>query len=811
MTNNLNFPAQVLSLHKKDIKWRKSCVDWGKDKTFLGNDVVRSSVQHKVINYNLLRGELDMKDMAMVLNPDNLDASFIPDKITHYPIMNSKLNVLRGEEFKRVFDPRVIITNPNAISEIEKSKKKSFFADLEAIVSNEEASEDEVLAATEELSKYYNYEYQDIREIRANSVLNHYSKEYNFALTFNFGIVDAMAVGEESYQCDIVGGEPVMKKINPTKMRVFSSGYSNRIEDADIIVLEDYLSPGQIADEFYDVLTAKEVKRIEEMSSGIGGEDVDELGRIDNRLSLFDSGMPVEDLYNDTDTSDVFISSLFDGPNGVVGGNNMPYDLLGNVRVLKVFWKSKRKIKKVKSYHPETGEIIFTFYPETHIIDKNNGEEEQIFFINEAWEGTLIGEDIYVNMRPRVIQYNRLSNPSRCHFGIIGSTYNMNDDKPFSLVDMMKPYNYLYNAAHDRLNKAMAANWGKLIQLDLSKVPRDWDIDKWMYYAKVNHVAVIDSFKEGNYGSSTGKLAGALNNASTGAIDAETGNYIQQQLNLLEYIKMEMAEVGGISKQREGQISNRETVGGVERATLQSSHITEWINAIHDDVKRRVLEAFLETAKIAFKGRSKKFQYFLSDNSMKLMELDGDEFAECDYGLVVDSSNKTQELDSKLESLAHAALQNQTLSFSAIMKISTSASLAEKQRFIEKDEKAMQERVAQSQQSKQESDERIAQSQLQLKQADLQQKEQANIRDNETKLLIAQMTKDNDNEEEDVVIDEYSQEAKDNLLEKIRQFDEKMKLDKERLKLDKSKAASDEAIKRESLRSKNNAAKSKKD
>jgi hypothetical protein len=38
---------------------------------------------------------------------------------------------------------------------------------------------------------------------------------------------------------------------------------------------------------------------------------------------------------------------------------------------------------------------------------------------------------------------------------------------------------------------------------------------------------------------------------------------------------MEMGEVMGITPQREGQVSNRETVGGVERSVLQSSHITE--------------------------------------------------------------------------------------------------------------------------------------------------------------------------------------------------------------------------------------------
>ncbi|MCI5628669.1 MAG: hypothetical protein MR346_03450 [Clostridium sp.] len=105
-----------------------------------------------------------------------------------------------------------------------------------------------------------------------------------------------------------------------------------------------------------------------------------------------------------------------------------------------------------------------------------------------------------------------------------------------------------------------------------------------------------------------------------------------------------MADVAGISKQREGEISNRETVGGVERATLQSSHITEWVFTIHDDIKKRVLEAFIETTKIALRGRTKKFQYILPDYSTKILEVDGEEFAECDYGLVVDNSNGSQEL-----------------------------------------------------------------------------------------------------------------------------------------------------------------------
>jgi hypothetical protein len=41
--------------------------------------------------------------------------------------MNSKLNVLRGEESKRVFDFKVVVTNPTAIAEIENNKKQELF------------------------------------------------------------------------------------------------------------------------------------------------------------------------------------------------------------------------------------------------------------------------------------------------------------------------------------------------------------------------------------------------------------------------------------------------------------------------------------------------------------------------------------------------------------------------------------------------------------------------------------------------------------------------------------------------------------
>lgn len=796
MSELINLPPQQLPFSKKNKAWRKRHLDWADSKTFFNYSLVRKSVIHKKINYDLLNGKLHMTDLELILNPENIRAGFVPDRIQHYPIMNSKLNVLRGEESKRVFDFRVVVTNPNAVSEIENNKKEELFQRLQQLIADTSQSEEEFNQELEKLNDYYTYEWQDMKEIRANALLNHYMKEYNIPLLFNNGFMDAMAVGEEMYQCDIVGGEPVIERLNPLKVRIFKSGYSNRIEDADMIIIEDYWSPGRVIDTYYDVLSKKDMEYIEKLPDHVGQAAVDSMDNIDERYGYVNNHMVGEEISTDGFYFDPF--NLFSDS---ISNSLLPYDLAGNLRVLRVYWKSRRRIKKVKSYDPETGEEVYNFYPETYIIDKDAGEEEQIFYINEAWEGTKIGTDIYVNMRPRVVQYNRLSNPSRCHFGIIGSIYNLNDSRPFSLVDMMKQYNYLYDAIHDRLNKMMAKNWGKIITLDLAKVPKGWDVEKWMYYAKANGIAVVDSFKEGNIGAATGKLAGALNNASSGVIDAEFGNSIQQQINLLEFIKMEMSEVAGITRQREGQVSNRETVGGVERATLQSSHITEWLFVQHDDVKKRVLECFLETAKIALKGRSKKFQYILSDNSIRIMDIDGDEFADADYGLVVDNSQGIQELSQKLDVLAQAALQNQTLSFSTIMKLYSSSSLAEKQRLVEKDEQAIQERNAQAQQQQLESQQQIAQIEAEQRQAELQQKEQANIRDNETKLMIAQIQANN-KEDDGIVEQEFSEEARANLMEKMREFNERLKLDRDKLNHDKKKHEDEISVKRQALKKK---------
>ena len=802
MYNN-TFPRQAIAKSKKTGDWVKKCIEWASTGTVLNSSLIRKTVAHKKLNYDLLSGKLDMKDLAAVINPSHFDDGQPMYKIQHYPIMNVKLDLLRGEEEAAQLDFRVIVTNPSAITEVEETKKQEVLGKLQELIADQDLSEEEYQEKLTKLSDYYLYDWQDLREIRANQLLRHYYKELNMPQIFNEGFMDVLACKEEIYQCSIVSGEPTLERLNPEKVRIYRSGYSSNIEDADIISIEDYWQPGRIIDVFREQLTEKQVKLIENYNRS--STEAFSGGKYDERNEFI--------LPKDLDRSGANIYTDSDGFNWVqfadgVSASSLPYDLYGNIRVLRVYWKSYKRIKKVKRYD-SNGKPMYMFFPEQYICDENAGEEEKIYYVNEAWEGVMIGsgEDaIYIYPQdsqgkpcPRKIQYNRLSNPSRCHFGIIGSIYNLNDKQPYSMVDMMKPYNYLYDVIQDRLNRLIARNMGKLVRFDFATAPAGWTPEQWLYYIKSTGMLVTDSFKEGNVGAAKGKLAGMLNNPQT-VVDAELGNSIQQYINLLEFIKLEMSDIVGISKQREGNIQNRETVGGVERATLQSSYITRWMFAKHNDVKRRVLEAFLETAKIAMRGQNKKFSYITSEGAMQIMDIDGDVFAENDYGLVVDANQDTLKLEQKIDNAAQLAIQNQMTSFSTYLKIAQNVSLADKIRMIEKDEQRIQQQQAQAQQQQNQIAQEANEQKIMLEASKLESAERMNTQDNETKLIIANLQKLN--EETLKEPEEYSEADRRKLEEQIREFDlknqsdiKKHELDKQRLEFDKKKAETDNQTK----------------
>lgn len=757
-SKTVSFPYQKRSISRKGKDFMRACVDGGIQMTVLNHDEgYRASRHNKIVNYDLANGIVHEDEMYKITNPFGIPG--FDREIQDYPLVRPRLNLLVGEESNRRFDFEVRVANPDAISEKEKQVKEQYIERLTQIVLLPEYDEEQAKAKLEEVDKWRKYESQDLREKMSTEILNYLWLQQQLKRKFNEGFEDAIIGGEEIYRIDIVSGEPIVRRVNPLNIYTVRSSDSPFIEECDIIVEDGYHNIGYVIDNYYEHLTDKDIDDIEKGSLHTNGPSRE------NTLNYSESEpYPITGSLIEVNTQ---------GASSV--GLDRPFDQDGRIRVSRVTWKSLRKIGELISYD-EVGRIEKRYVDEFYKADDRLGEKINWMWISEWWEGTRIGKDIYVKMGPRAIQFRRFTNRSACASGYVGTLYNVNSTITRSLMDIMKPYQYLYDEFMDRVKDAFAKFKGPMIELDFAKMPDDWSPEKWMHYAENMGYLIIDSFKEGNKGASTGKLAGGFN--TTGKVlNPDLGNYIQNHIMMLEYIEKQIGVISGIPAQRMGEIHNRETVGGVERAVTQSSHITETIFALHDATKLRVLETLLETAKYAWKNDKKKIQYALDDMAYSILDVDGQVFNEAEYGVFVADGRGSTELVQTMKQLAHAGIQNDKITFSALLDIYTSPSINVMRRKIEDYEKQAMERQSEQAKAQQEQQMAALEAQKEAHEAELTQKEAESIRDNETKLAIALMGQE--------------EPADDN---SANEMQAKLALEKEKLKLAEEKQKSDKEL-----------------
>jgi len=723
-----HFPFQKRNTSSKGKTFVIECMEAALHSSYISSNDILQTRKDMAVNYNLRADILDERDVEKAVNPWGIKGATFPAKMQNYPIANPKIDLLLGEESKRRFDWRVTVVNPDAISEKEDMIKDMMKqAVAEAIVAKD-YDEEKLAAELQKLQKFAKYEAQDLRERRATHYLQYLWKEQDLRIKFNRGFEDALVAGVEIYNIDIVGGEPVIRKCDPLSITLVRGGSSYLVEDADIIIEDTYQPIRWVIDNYYDYLTPAEIDRIERGYIGSGKND----------LINYRFGQPVQNplrIAATTEDGEITAYSMID-LDSYSQTNMAAYDDNGNVRVVKVVWVSMRKVGEVKWYD-EDNILQKKLVDENYVPDEALGEKVEWFWINEWWECTRVAEDIYVKYGPRPIQFRRMGNKSIGGSGYVGTIYNTNTSQSRSLMDRMKPYQYLYNIFMYRTELAFAKSKGKIATLDTSRIPDEWTMDKWMYYAEILGWAVEDPFKEGNKGAATGKLAGMMNQNSR-VLDLEMGNYIQQHIMMLEFIKQELGEIAGISSQRQGQIDNRETVGGVERAVTQSSHITEKWFTMHDNTKLRVLETLLETAKYAWRNKdNEKLQYISDEMSSVITDIDGQLFNEADYGIMISNSTNDAELIQAMKQLAQAGLQNDKINFSGLMDIYLSESMSSMRRKIEQYEEESLQRQEQQLQAQNEAIQQAAQIEAEDNQAEREQRFQEKILDSETKVTVA--------------------------------------------------------------------------
>jgi hypothetical protein len=715
----INMPRQKLSDSKKTDEWWKKNIDFAEN-ILVSDFNLRSSFKNKRTNYNLRANIINNKDFERYINPDQLDLTSLPATFQHVGIENTKIDLLLGEYSKRRKEYRAFLSanDKEGVSRKEETLKKELDARIVAMITKADLTPEEIQKELQNFDKYRKYDHQDIAEITANKILKREYKEQDFDYLFLRTFEDLLTAGEQIVYCGVLGGEPVMRRVNTQNLYTLG-GNSMYIEDSDIIVEYGYKSVGQVIDDYWDELTDSDIDFLEtggQASKTAGGGAGIGLNR---DISVFDR-------FGDIDEFQIF------HPNEL--GNRTfagAFDTYGNVRVLKVCWRSRRKIGRLK-YFDEDGQEQETYVPEDYQINKINGEEVKWMWVNEWLEGTKIGDNIYLSMRPIPFASKSLVNKSKGIPPYIGSVNSTNDYKVQSLMDVMKPLTYSFDIAYYKRELAIATYKGSFAAINSALVPSGWDPKEWMRYATVNKFAWLDPTNEILKGPSQGKSAGAFNQLTATSVQIGDPNEIQMYTNILLDIENTLGKVSGVSGAREGQIQNRQAVGNVEREVAQTSHITEKWFALDANFRKRALTKFLECCKYAYKKNPKRGQFLLDDMGQEMIQ-SFDEFCASEMDIHVSNSTSDTELYEDLRILSQAAIQNGQAKLADIIAVKQSESVQEIARKLEASSEKIQEEQQQAQQAQMQSDQQNAQLMAQDKQAEREWKTVEAEKDRELK------------------------------------------------------------------------------
>ena len=700
-------PRQKLPISKKDDIWEKDTIDYYIRLSYTTTVGNRTSNYNKLINYDLFNGHFNKADLEYVCNPLGFTDNEFPATLQHYDVTSKPIELLLSEEATRP-DNQMVISESDA----DMNRKQSTLKDKIMQMLQQQLMEGidpstidpkNPPPTPEQILKYQNYTNSDLIESKANKILKYLKRKLVTKEIFKKGWKDALIAGEEIYWVGITNGEPVQRRCNPVNLTIVLDADSDFIDDAVSVVETRLLSPATIIDEYGDELTPNQITEVENMNRQFA--------------NVYQYAMGP----NPTFTM---------GSNGVIDTNLAPtFSQYGSssgaynqhlIRVSRVEWKSFKKMFYI-SYTDEDSAPQEMMVDETFKINIFRQQYPDVkaeeFWITEAWEGTKIGFDMYIGVRPKPNQRRRLDNPYACKLGYTGYIYSATNSQSISLVDRIKPYQYLYNIFMYRLELAFAQDQGKKFIMDLAQIPRSegMDLDRWMYYLKAMGIAFINSHEEGKKGSMTGKIS---NFNQFQSIDLSMANTIQQYIQTLDYIHQQIYFISGVSPQRLGAVNKTELVGNVEQAIQQSSLITEHLFDIHDEVKRRTYTALIEAAKIAFKN-GKIAQYLMDDMGIEMLHLEEFELEDSEFGVFMSNSKKDVVIQQTIKGLFETALKMDKVDLSTVAESLLHDSTKDLVRTLERKEQEFYQRKAKEQQSEKELEQASNQAKMQIEQQKL--------------------------------------------------------------------------------------------
>lgn len=722
---NSAFPRQKLPLSKKGKKWQEDCVNYiiGEGNVTSGGNST-SYYGELQTYYNLYNSIFDEKDFKSITNPFKVEDGF-PATPHDFNIIRPKVDLLIGEETKRPLNFRVIRTSQEATSEMQEKEKQMILQYIEAAItakmSPEEAQQFQQqlqsgeIMPPEQIAKYMDKDYKDIVENTAYHSLTYLREKLDLDNEFIKGWKDGLISGREIYYVGVLNAEPYAERVNPICFSYDKSPDLDFIEDGSWCCRKMRMPITEVYDRYYDKLEEKDLDRLEEMIGSTPGRNLGDRSPVDMGIQLR-----------------IYDNPIFEG-----SGKSL-------VNVWHCCWKSFKKI----FYVTTTGDAG---QPQINIVDETYqpvGNEVSVEpdWIIEVWEGYRAGSDLYFGIQPIEYQHVSIDNPNSQKLPYCGAIYSNTNSKPRSLVSILKPLQYMYIVLWYRLELAIARDKGKVVNMDITQIPKSMNISpaKWMHYLSSVGVNFINPYEEGwNIPGREGGKPAQFNQIT--ALDLTMSNVIAEYIQLMDKIEELAGTISGITQQREGAVSTSEMVGNVERSVVQSSHITEPLFWVHNQCKRRVLNMLLNTAKGAWEETGKqKLQYIFDNGERAFLDITPKFYYE-DMDVFVSDTSKDLENIQKLQQLIQPAMQNGASLLEAAEILTNDnfniikQKLKDMQTRQEQIQQQQQEAEAQQQQQLQQMQNESKQQELMLQEAQMDLQRYQIDQDNQTKIAVAQI------------------------------------------------------------------------
>ena len=635
------------------------------------------------INYDLYNGRFDFNSINIIqdeltdaLNVEVDSLELDGNDYIHFPILQTILNDLVGEEIKRPFNLRVVSTDSNSESVRQRKTKELLVENVGKSVRQDQIqklriqNQDKLTQLREQIDPNIDPNYiQKLEEIDRNfenqihemadkltplevetymskgfrlpeeklmdEILQYHKKTDRIKLVFDRGWEDVVVTGEEIYWTGEENGKPVIRRINPLFFNCSKNPNKIFYDEMDWSTYDEYLTLYEIYQRFGNDFKEKERKVL------------DKYEKFSNRFK--DGNAPHEVIPNAIldiqQDMDYYTPDLLNDLHGVENDKR--------IRVTHVVWKTLKKIKYIFRLN-DAGELDRHIVDETYIFDKSVDVKQEILYVPEFWEGYKIHTEpkIYLKMGPIPNQYRDIDNPFQIRGPYTGGVFSSNNSKPVAIADLGKPWQFLYDVVVNQIIELLKTDIGKVLLGLSEQIPKNMKPVQWMSYIKKFKVALISATKDGDLRSM------GIDPQYWKSIDLSTTQEISGKIQLLEYIEKKMALSMSYNPNRLGQQSPYETVSNNQQNIIQSSNQTERWFYLHNYIKERATENYIEICKEIYKTNPLKASYVLSDLSIATLNTEVGDFANYNYKVYITNTLRDTEKLNQLKNLIQPIIQN---------------------------------------------------------------------------------------------------------------------------------------------------------